>query len=252
MPNNKVPIDELRRICQEPTKYNWHWYAKLGRKASIYFTKLFLKLGISANQVTLINIVVGVIAALLFSIGNYWYSISGAILLHLWLILDMADGEVARYNNKTSILGEKLDDTGSDLVSSLLYFSIGFGISKNFFDVSGIFNIFSNSFPIILGFALSVSNLMLILSRLRMEMLGPSVNIHFEAIKHKARFVANFFEQHNILVVITIGAIFNLLFEVILFYGISMPLVWLIIVYVRFIGIREKENHDNTAQSSKN
>lgn len=120
--NNVEPISEMRRICQRDTELrNWvtDWYPVLARKISIYFTKFFLILNVTANQVTLLQSSFGVLGALFFVFGNYWSSIAGITLLQFFAILDHADGEVARYNRAESRQGKFLDVIGGNLVLHL-------------------------------------------------------------------------------------------------------------------------------------
>ncbi len=57
-------ISELRNICQKPKiesreaiGYNYHGFKKrCDLKISIYFTWIFLRLGISANTVTILSV----------------------------------------------------------------------------------------------------------------------------------------------------------------------------------------------------
>ena len=118
-------IRELRRICQKPQK-DCFYYDRL-RTISIYFTKIFLYTSITANQVTLITILLGLVVAILFTFGNYWYVIAGALLLQLAHILDCVDGEIARYRKNFSDTGIWLERVFHRNVSPILLFSLGYG-----------------------------------------------------------------------------------------------------------------------------
>lgn len=107
-------IKELRGICQKQESELvaldlTRVYQKLVRRPSIYLTKLFLILGISANWVTFIDLLMGLIAGVLLTFANPAYWILAVPVLHLTLIIDCCDGEVARYNRTASKVGTYLD-----------------------------------------------------------------------------------------------------------------------------------------------
>ena len=124
-------IKELRVICQsghESSGYIKH----VNRRISIYITKLLLHTPITGNQVTLLWILLGVASGILFSFGNYWYSIVAALLINLSEELDYVDGEVARYRGTSSPLGHYLDILGHIIVYPTLFMGIAYGIYNNF------------------------------------------------------------------------------------------------------------------------
>lgn len=119
-------VKELREVCQPPKKTKG-LTTKCLRGVSIYFTKLFLILGISANQVTTIGLPVYLLAFVLFCFGPpIW--IIGTLLMIFWLILDFSDGEVARYNGTSSLKGRWLDDRIGEAAPVLKWFGITIGL----------------------------------------------------------------------------------------------------------------------------
>jgi phosphatidylglycerophosphate synthase len=100
------------------------------RALSLRMTPLFLKFKVSANQVSGIGIVVGIVGALFIAIGNYWVVIVGLILMQLWLLLDCVDGNIARFRHKFTSLGAFLEDLASGLFPPLLFSSVGVAASK--------------------------------------------------------------------------------------------------------------------------
>ncbi|MDH5523649.1 MAG: CDP-alcohol phosphatidyltransferase family protein [Desulfobulbaceae bacterium] len=103
-------ISELRRICQStrPSIFSDFlscWYYKV----SIYFTWICLKLEMSANQVTVLSGVVAVIGGLMLASDSKILVITGVLCFHLFAILDMCDGEVARYRKQGGVAGHYLD-----------------------------------------------------------------------------------------------------------------------------------------------
>ena len=103
-------IKELRRICQEPTKNTDSWYYRnFPRRISIYFTKILLITGFTANQVTVLALAMSIISGILLSFGDPFHSVIGALLFQVRNILDCVDGEIARYRGSASISGEYLE-----------------------------------------------------------------------------------------------------------------------------------------------
>lgn len=120
-------IRELRAICQQPVlnSSGENWYGKLvSRKVSIYFTWLFVKLGLTPNQVTVVHILCGVAGAVLLTSQDTVAIVLGALLLQLWLIFDCTDGEVARYTKRFSERGIYLDYVGHYLFNAVVFFPV--------------------------------------------------------------------------------------------------------------------------------
>ena len=104
------------------------WVYLFNRRLSFYPTWLFLLLGLSANQVTLLSILVGLSGCVLFSFGGHINFIIGAILINIWAILDCVDGNLARLLNTKSKYGWFLDSITGFMLNSILLFCMGIGI----------------------------------------------------------------------------------------------------------------------------
>lgn len=84
------------------------YYATL---ISPFLTKLSLALGLIPNVVTVCMIASGIAGAALFALPFLWAKILGAVMIHLWYILDCSDGEVARITKRFSKFGTEIDYT---------------------------------------------------------------------------------------------------------------------------------------------
>jgi len=123
-------ISELRGICQSTrpsifSDFLSRWYYKV----SIYFTWVCLKLGMSANQVTVLSGVVAIIGGGLLISDSKVLTVFGILCFHLFCILDMSDGEVARYRKQGGVAGHYLDwfmhfISSTALMMGLFLFSI--------------------------------------------------------------------------------------------------------------------------------
>lgn len=98
------------------------------RPWSLFFTYLALNLGLSANQVTVLQIVAGMAGALCLAFTSPAMLILGIVLLQAGFVLDNVDGEVARFRKQVSISGKFLDTVGHALVIPSIYFSAGVGL----------------------------------------------------------------------------------------------------------------------------
>lgn len=98
------------------------------RKLSGALTPLFLRLGFSANAVTLLSVVIGLAAAVSFSLGSYAAGVVGALLLQLSAVIDCCDGEVARLTFTESPFGDRLDIVGDNIVHAAIFGGIAWSV----------------------------------------------------------------------------------------------------------------------------
>jgi phosphatidylserine synthase len=91
------------------------------------FTKIFLKLGLTPNEVTICMILSGLIGGVLFLVPNIFIKMIGIIFIHLWYIFDCSDGEVARITRRFSKFGKEIDFT-AHIVNHPIY-NIAFALS---------------------------------------------------------------------------------------------------------------------------
>lgn len=128
--NHRPTVAEVKAGGQPPGVLDRtneeHWAGRAyGRHASPYFTWLFVRLGVTPNQVTVVMVVCGVLAGVVLAFGGLWSAVLAAVLIQLYLILDCSDGEVARYTGRTSIAGVYLDRIGHYLSELALLIGLG-------------------------------------------------------------------------------------------------------------------------------
>ncbi len=143
----RISVDDIRKRYLESKTHEkgWVWTYYVRRPVSYYLAVFFLRLNISANKVTMMFIITGVIGSLLLALGDYVMSILGALLIELAIILDCVDGNIARVKGST-ILGNTLDTWGGEITLILsMYMLVGLStkdklvtlsILKDFFDIS--------------------------------------------------------------------------------------------------------------------
>ena len=105
-----------------------HWLARLFlRKVSLRVTALLIRTPVSANALTGLMIVVGLVAAVaLGAVAGWLGAVLGFLLIQIYFLLDLCDGEVARWRRTTSITGVYLDRVGHYLVEAAVLSAIGF------------------------------------------------------------------------------------------------------------------------------
>lgn len=125
----KITLGELKnfkhRINPEERQGAYGYY--LFRPLSLYLTYLALRAGLSANQVTVLQTLVGLGGALCLAFPLAGMTIAGIVLLQLGFMLDNVDGEVARYRRQVSVTGKFLDTVGHEFVVMSMYFALGVG-----------------------------------------------------------------------------------------------------------------------------
>lgn len=151
-------IKTIKEIGQNPAVNNRSesWYGKYFiRTISKYFTFIFLKTSITANHITFLSIICGVLGSLFLMIGLPLYFFVGALFFHLGFILDCVDGEVARIKKQQSIKGIYLDTLGHYLVNPLRFIGLTIGLSKiypSYIYLIIIFGFLASLFSILMRF----------------------------------------------------------------------------------------------------
>ncbi len=123
----KVTLSELKqfkhRINPEERQGAYGYY--FIRPLSLYVTYLALRLGLTANQVTVLQTIAGLAGAVCLAFPTTVMTISGIALLQFGFVLDNVDGEVARFRRQVSVTGKFLDTVGHELVIPSMYFGLG-------------------------------------------------------------------------------------------------------------------------------
>lgn len=120
-------INELREKLQSgkgDVRNHYFGYQWLYRKLTIYITYLLIPTGISANQVSLLVILLGLSSSITLIIGGSVYL--ALLLAYLNILLDGVDGEIARYRNIHSLRGVYLDAINHLAVPGIFLASLGY------------------------------------------------------------------------------------------------------------------------------
>ena len=102
-----------------------HWAGRYYlRKVSPYVTRVAIRMGLSANLVTWLMIIVGLAGAWSFAAPSAW-PLVGVVSIQLYLLLDCVDGEVDRFNQTQSPIGVYLDRWGHYVVEGSMFAALG-------------------------------------------------------------------------------------------------------------------------------
>ena len=118
------------RVQKERHREIGNWLArKVARPSAVYGTWLAVRLGISAHQVTLGALVVGLAGACLIGTGTRTGFVLGVVLAHLTFWLDHVDGQVARWRGTASLEGVYLDYLLHHALNLAQGFALGYGLA---------------------------------------------------------------------------------------------------------------------------
>lgn len=136
------PLGELIEICggegtagrDEPRDLR-RIYARGVRRLSIRITRLLLPTGISANQTTVLGILIGVIGGVLLAVDDYWAQLLAIVLMQLAFVLDFCDGEVARFERNvegksSGAGGAYLDWVGHYYMPAAITAGLAYGVFR--------------------------------------------------------------------------------------------------------------------------
>lgn len=119
--------EKLLQACRKPT--DGIISRNFNRYISLFISRRLVKTGITANQVTLIVTIIGLISGILAACGSYGTYLLAAFLFKWTSILDGVDGEMSKLRLTDSKLGQWLDTIGDNL--TYVVFIVGTVIGVN-------------------------------------------------------------------------------------------------------------------------
>ena len=93
---------------------------------------------VTPNQVTTLRLVTGLAAAASFAVGENQWDYIGSSLFAVSVLLDRADGILARISGKTSRSGHLYDLISDGLCTSAVFVGIGYGIRESALGAWGV------------------------------------------------------------------------------------------------------------------
>jgi len=180
------------------------------------------KSGITPNQVTLFNILLGLLASLLIFMNTALSLIIFGIFVRFFHMLDIADGHLARLKNKLSLFGKWIDGGGDKFVMMIWYSVIALTLFLKRNDV----------IYIIAGFALLVGafvyNYLLLTSVAYFRSYNKDYTIEEGTGKKIVSKALMFFINYDMqLHIFTVFALLNKIEYILFFYAAYFNFAWL-------------------------
>jgi archaetidylinositol phosphate synthase len=85
--------------------------------------------GLTPNQVTTMRLATGLAAAVIFAQGTYGWMVLGGIVFLFSMLLDRADGEMARQTGRMSLTGHRYDLAADGIASVATFVGLGIGLA---------------------------------------------------------------------------------------------------------------------------
>lgn len=130
-------LKEYKRLCQKNESENYLFDKYIFRRVSVYFSIVFIKLGISANQATFLSLLAA-LGSLFFLTSNHApMMLAAAGLILAYYMLDHVDGELARYYTNTGLRKPSLQGQYFDVLihrysTNLMLFFMGVSVYRLF------------------------------------------------------------------------------------------------------------------------
>ena len=142
-------LRELNKICQKPRyKEVGNWMVRhILRDAALPVTRLLLHTNVTANQVTLFSLLIGLAGAAMFSFLPRSAFLTGVLLLQFWYFLDHVDGQIARYRGTAGLTGRFFDFMTHHVIHGAVFFGLSFYV----------FRLTGSSLFVLWGFVTSVA-----------------------------------------------------------------------------------------------
>jgi phosphatidylglycerophosphate synthase len=126
-------LKEFKKRCSKNHEDHMKdiWLVRILRNVSVFITRIVTLTPLKPNHITSINLFLGIIVALFFLTSNLKYNIIGIILFYVWILLDLVDGEVARYKQIYSNAGLFLDIIAYYIMFAAVFIAISINVYNN-------------------------------------------------------------------------------------------------------------------------
>lgn len=148
---SKAMPPEKREQCKDD------WFSfYVGRKLSYWMTIPFLYTNLTPNHVTFFSILTLIAGFIVNCFANTkWLMLTTWLCYFLWSLLDGVDGNMARYRQQFSKLGDIYDTMGGYAAYALIFFGMGIGAWLN----PGLITNIDRPYFIIIGAISSISSI---------------------------------------------------------------------------------------------
>ena len=138
-PSFQDVVNKSKRANDEANN-KLHWFSS---KFSVYLSYFLIRIGVSADQATILFFLIGLTGSLLYVSVSPFITLLGYLFWRLHIIIDMSDGDIARFNRTFSIRGSYWDAVIHSVINPLYYifscFSFYLQFDNNMFIIIGAF-----------------------------------------------------------------------------------------------------------------
>lgn len=120
MTEKKVTLQDTLKSEDTEEWIDLIFYRPIGYRWALFFKKIH----VTPNAVTILSIILGVAAGVMFYFTNLWFNIVGMFLLIWANTYDSADGQLARMTGQYSRMGRILDGVAGDCWFISIYAAI--------------------------------------------------------------------------------------------------------------------------------
>jgi len=125
-----IPISEMKTATAKKRTDAELWVDRFfARRVSIYLTWLLAQTPLSANEVTLLSMLLMVGGATCLGLKSAWGPPAGVLLMVVGYVLDCCDGEIARLRGQTSLRGVYLDTMAHAVTIPAMFIAAGIGLT---------------------------------------------------------------------------------------------------------------------------
>ncbi len=108
------------------------------RVARVTVVKPLVHTAVTPNQVTTARLLTGIVAALIIGAGSPLWQNVGAAVFVLSVVLDRADGDLARLTGRTSASGHRYDMIADAVSNALVLIGLGIGLRDGGFGLLSV------------------------------------------------------------------------------------------------------------------
>ena len=120
-------VKDFRSSLKPPETEEWiNQY--FNRPIAFFIAKAFQKIRFTPNSITVLSMVCGVLSGYFFSKLDTSSVVIAAILLEMMILLDCADGQLARMVGKSSSFGKTLDGLADFTTHLSIYYGLAYGL----------------------------------------------------------------------------------------------------------------------------
>lgn len=123
-----MKISTIKIRGRTPKRIEAHQYRNLLVPLSHYVTKVFIDNKLPPTLASLLSIFISAIGSLFFLTGQLWWIFVGFIIHHIGYMFDIVDGQVARIQKNSSLLGDHIDAINHFFNIPIIFLCLGIGL----------------------------------------------------------------------------------------------------------------------------